>query len=325
MIATPEVTITVTPEVTLVPTPPTTVTPEVTATAITTGPEALTGYPIVPFDTVIVNIPNVAIIGSDQTPTQTDVVTNPVIRIVDPLLTKLVNPSQASPGDLVSFQLVLDNPSPPSNANATNLVLVDPLPYLVDLLSYNISSVPPGLVDSVAVVTSIVPIVGHPNGITQTVATTISVFVPVLGPDEHVVLDLTTRVNNLASPPPQTIRNIAFLTFDEGDTPPVTVAVDVPLPSAPPGSKGDDNDDDDDGDDDSSNDNNVPAPPTAIPAVPSTSQPAPALPVNLLPETGIEEAQATELMLGGTLLLLMGLGLGTSLIFWRARFKRRNK
>jgi hypothetical protein len=324
MIATPEVTITVTPEVTLVPTPPTTVTPEVTATAITTGPEALTGYPIVPFDTVIVNIPNVAIIGSDQTPTQTDVVTNPVIRIVDPLLTKLVNPSQASPGDLVSFQLVLDNPSPPSNANATNLVLVDPLPYLVDLLSYNISSVPPGLVDSVTVVTNIVPIVGHPNGITQTVATTITAFVPILGPNEHVVLDLTTRVNNLASPPPQTIRNIAFLTFDEGDTPPVTVAVDVPLPSAPPGDKGSDDNDDDD-DDDGNNDNNVPLPPTAVPAAPPASQPAPVLPVNLLPETGTKEAQATELMLGGTLLVLMGLGLGTSLIFWRARFKRRNK
>jgi uncharacterized repeat protein (TIGR01451 family) len=93
------------------------------------------------------------------------VVTNPIIRIVDPLLTKVVNPSQASPGDLVSFQLTLDNPSPPSNANATNLVLVDPLPYLVDLVSYNISSTPGGLVDSVTVVTNIVPIIGHPLGI----------------------------------------------------------------------------------------------------------------------------------------------------------------
>ncbi len=324
---TPEITLTLTPTpsvepplgtATLETTPEMSVTPEITATEppAATTPIAPDSYPIVAFDTVIVNIPNVATSGSDQTPTQTDVVTNPVIRIVDPLLTKVVNPSQASPGDLVSFRLTLDNPSPPSNANATNLVLVDPLPYLVDLVSYNISSAPGGLVDSVTVVTNIVPIIGHPLGITQTVATTITVSVPVLGPDQRVILDLTTRVNNLASPPPQTIRNIAFLTFAEGDVPPVTVAVDVPLP---PSSKGsDDDDDDNDG-------NNVPLPTPIASALPPAIQPAPVLPVNSLPETGTREAQAKDAAVGGVLLLSMVLGLEVAMLFWRARFKRKNK
>ncbi len=293
-----------TPTATLESTP--TITPELTATETPTAtpPVAPSEYPIVAFDTVIINVTNVATLTSDQTPPQTDVVTNPVIRVVDPLLTKVVNPREASPGDLVNFTLTVDNPSPPSNANATNLVLVDPLPLLVDLVAFTVSSTPSGRVGSVTVVTNTVPIVGHPLGITQAVATTITVNIPVLGPNERVILNLTTRVNNLASPPPQTIRNIAFLTFNEGQVPPARVSVDVPMPP-----RRDDDDDD-----------NLPPPPVATPITPPPIiQPAPTLPAQYLPDTGLRETAAGDATVGGLLFLLVVIAMGTALRWLRIK------
>ncbi|MCK6625359.1 MAG: hypothetical protein L6R45_09300 [Anaerolineae bacterium] len=318
--AMPEVTATMTPtstEVVITPTPTVEITPEITATPSITAPVAAESYPIVPFDTVIINIPNTAILSSDQTPTQTAVVTNPVIRIVDPFITKVVNPRNASPGDQVNFTITVENPAPPSNANATNVILVDPLPYLVDLVSFNTSSTPPGLVDSVTIITNIVPIAGHPHGITQTVATTITVSIPVLGPNQQVVLNLTTRVNNLASPPPQTIRNTAFLTFNEGTVPPVRVSVNVPLPP----DTGDDDDDDDDDDD-----ANIPPPPTSTPAPAPPVQAPPVPPVNLLPETGLRAVSnvnstvLSQVWLGLIVLPLAGL---VCWYFWHFNRKRK--
>jgi hypothetical protein len=167
----------------------------------------------------------------------------------------------------------------------------------------------------VNVVTNIVPIDGHPYGITQTAATTITVNIPVLGPDERVILNLTTRVNNLASPPPQTIRNIAFLTFNEGAVPPVEVSADVPLP--------DRRDDDDDDEDD--NNNNIPQSPTATPtAPPPASQPAPTLPAEYLPETGLRETQVGDTGVSGLVLIIITvMGLTSCWLWLKSRRKDR--
>jgi uncharacterized repeat protein (TIGR01451 family) len=76
-------------------------------------------------DATITNpVRSTASINSDQPPTQTSVVTTPVVRIVDPIFTKGVDPGLARPGEQVDYFIMIENPSPPSNANATNVTEV---------------------------------------------------------------------------------------------------------------------------------------------------------------------------------------------------------
>lgn len=306
--ATSELTLTTTPtpaataEPTLpAPAPPTV---ETIAPASTPMTEAAVGgpYPIVPLSQVAVDIVNIATLGSNETTPITDTVTVPLLRIIDPVILKRADLNLAQPGDLVHFSIeVFQNPQ--ANANATNIVVVDALPYLVDFVSANTSSTPPGVVVNTTVDQQLVPIVNHPNGITQTVASTVTMTIPVLGPDDRVVLELTTRVNNLANPAPQSIENLAILTFNEGSVPPARVTVNVPQPpSAPPSSDSGNNDDDDD------NDNNAPVPPspTNAPAVPAAVQPpSGVLPVAFLPETGLRGAGWEGGAVAGGLILLV--------------------
>ncbi|MBE7556417.1 MAG: DUF11 domain-containing protein [Anaerolineales bacterium] len=328
VLSTSELTLTVTPnlaateEAAATPTLPAALPP--TAEPLTPAPAAeatVSGqYPIVPLSQVAVDIVNTASLGSNETPTLTDTVTVPLLRIVDPVILKRADINLAQPGDAVHFTIEVFNPAPPSNANATNVVVVDALPYLVDLVNFSTSTIPPGVVVNTAVVSQVVPIFGHPNGITQTVASTVTMSIPVLAPNQRVILEMTTQVNALANPGPQTIENIATLTFNEGSVPPVHSTVNVPPPAPPPGPR--DRDDNNDNDDD--NDNNVPPPPpTSTPLPPAAVQPAPAvLPVTFLPETGFREAQVGSREVGIALLALtIAGGLGSAWLFRRRRRK----
>lgn len=325
VLSTSELTLTITPnlaateEAAATPTPPATLPPA--AEPVTPAPAAgaaVSGqYPIVPLSQVAVDIVNTATLGSNETPILTDTETVPLLRIVDPVILKRADINLAQPGDAVHFTIEVFNPAPPSNANATNVVVVDALPYLVDLVNFSTSTIPPGVPVTTTVDSQVVPIVGHPNGITQTVASTVTMSIPVLAPNQRVILELTTQVNALANPGPQTIENLATLTFNEGSVPPVRSTVNVPPPAPRPGPRDDDDDDDND------NDNVPPPPPTSTPPPPAAIQPAPAvLPVTFLPETGLREAQVGSREAGIALLALAIVGgLGSAWLFRRRRRK----
>jgi uncharacterized repeat protein (TIGR01451 family) len=195
----------VTPTATVSSTPIITATPAVTAT-----PEG--SLEIVPFEEYFVTIVNTATIGSDQTPTRTATVANPLISRVDPHVTKAVDPTQAHPGDMVTFTLGVRQSQ--GNSNATNVQIVDPLPIYVDILSVNVTT-----------------------GITQVAGRVVTWTIPVLAPRQVVTLTIHTLVNDNASPPPVTIRNWATLRFDQGapnSSNVVTVLVPAPPVPAPP-------------------------------------------------------------------------------------------
>jgi uncharacterized repeat protein (TIGR01451 family) len=277
--------------------------------------------PIVTLDSVEVTIANNAAIDSNETPTQTARVNNPVLRIVDPIITKRVDPSQALPGDAVRYFIEIENPSPPANADANNLIVEDALPPQLTLVDYAVSSEPPGIPIIVTDTTALIPIIGHPSGISQAPASTIVLTIPVLAPGQHVTLEINARLNDLASPGPQTIINLAQLFFDEGaprsDDTPVNIPPPPPPPPSPPSSRPDNDDDDDDDET-----RQVP-PPASQPALPPSVsppiQPTPTLPVIFLPETGVREARSESVPLsdiGAWLFILASL---SGVILWRWR------
>ena len=288
--ATPEATVTPVPTVAGLPTPTITATVPLTGT----GPVLSAGYPIVGFETVMVNIVNAAFIDSNETPTQTDVVTTPLIRIVDPVFSKSADSSSARPGELVNYFIRVENPSPPSNANATNVSIVDALPSQLTLITYTVSSSPTTQVNA-TVTSGTMLIVGHPFGITQAVVSTVTLDIPVLEPGAQVRLDVTAEVNDVANPPPQTIQNVAVLNFAEGAPKDDDAPVDVPLP---PSSGGDDDD----------------ALPLPTPTPTSTPlpgiEPTPTLPILFLPETGLREGQSGGMGVGWVLVSIALLGAG---------------
>lgn len=307
-------------------------TPEVEAPAAMEVPapaevSAAAAAPIVTLDSVEVTIANMATIDSNETPTQTAQTNNPVLRIVDPIITKRGDPSQALPGDAVRYFIDIENPSPPSNANANNLVVMDALPPQLTLVDYAVSSEPPGIPIIVSDSTKLIPIIGHPSGVNQAPASTIVLTIPVLAPGQSVALEVNARVNELASPGPQTIINLAQLFFNEGaarsDNTALNIPAPPPLPSPPPSPRSDKDDDDDDDDATSQG-----APPAVQPASPQSvsppAQPTPTLPVLFLPETGVRATRSEGVPLndiGAWVFILASL---SGVIFWRWRKFRKS-
>ncbi|MCB0209912.1 MAG: DUF11 domain-containing protein [Anaerolineae bacterium] len=239
-------------------------------------------------------IANTAVIGDDSgldpTPSNNVASDNTPLKVVDPLITKAVDPTQASIGDAVNFSITVSNPSSNSNSPAQNVILTDPLPREYNFVSFSVSSSPGGLVLTPTLITDVVSVVGHPSGITQTVVSTITVDIPTLDVDESVTLAVAAKVNRLANPRPTTIVNQATLDFDGGPRKVADAQVIVPAPS----SSHSDNDDDDD--------SAVTASPPSSPNFSSSNtavgaQPtplAPPLPVLLLPETGVNDDKAVS-------------------------------
>ena len=264
-----------------------------------------------PLSPPLASIANTAVIGDDSglDPTPNNNIANDdtPIEIVDPLITKAVDPSQAAIGDTINFSITVSNPSTNSNSPAQNVVLTDPLPQEYTYVSSNVTSTPGGLVLSSTLITDVVSTVGHPSGITQTVVSTITVDIPTLGVDQAVTLAVVATVNGLANPRPTNIINQATLNFDGGPQKVADAQVSVPASNTSPPSPIS-NDDDDDDDDDSSV-TNAPPPssssPNVSPPVAPQSTVVPPLPVLLLPETGLNDGltatSPTALVLWGAL------------------------
>ncbi len=267
--STPEITITpnitVTPTSTLTPTQtptaspttpqtiPVTLTPEITATPelTFTTPETQTDigqgvYPIVALDSLNVTIENTATLNSQQNPPITAEVDIPIVRIVDPAVSKSATPSEALPGETVNYFIIAENLSS-SNANATNVILEDVLPYQLDLVAYTISSppgtTPPTIAVTPTVTTGYINLINHPRGITQALVTTITLTIPVLAPGEQVRLDIETVVNDIAIRP-ETLRNVAVLNLTESSPTYTETFVNIPPVVSSPQDEDDDDDDD---------------------------------------------------------------------------------
>jgi uncharacterized repeat protein (TIGR01451 family) len=239
--STPVETVTITPTPVVTATPVITVTPVITI-ALPSGPE------VVPFETYQVFIVNTATIGSDQTPTRASTVTNTLISRVDPVVSKSVDPTQAHPGDVVTFTLsVLQNPG--SNSNATNVQVVDILPIYVDILSVDVT-----------------------GGAYEVAGRVCTWTIPVLAPSQVEHMVIRTVVNNNANPPPVTMRNQATLHFDQGG-PRTSNVVTVRVPKPPQHH-----------DHHEENEPTATAVPSPAPAATPTPTPTPA--VMYLPETG---------------------------------------
>ncbi len=309
---TPEITLTLTPEISPTPEPVTptslaTMPPAITATEPAT-PTAALGYPIVGFETIAINLVNEAIIGSNNTPTQTDVVTTPIIRIVDPLLVKGADPSQARPGERVNYFIRVENPRPPSNANATNIVVVDALPPELTYVNHNVAA-SPGVQIDVTVASGLMRLVGHPLGITETLVYTLTMAIPELGPGQSAQLNIVAQVNNVANPPPRTIQNLAIMSFTEGSPRQDDTPVNVPLPPRP---RRDDDDDEP-----------APTPTPTPPPLPPQVTPTPTLPALFLPETGLLGSRTGEGDLAVWLLVVIGVS-ATLGLFWSRLAQRSN-
>jgi uncharacterized repeat protein (TIGR01451 family) len=222
--------------------------------------------------------------------------------------------SQAQPGDPVIFWITIFNPAPPSTASATNVAITDTLPLELDLVTYTVESTPPGLVGGTTVTTNTISTAGHPSGVTQTVASTITVYIPTLGLNQEVTLAVTTTVNTLASPPPVVIENLAVLGFDQSAAPRTSIFTVNPPAPAPPtnptgGSGGGDDDDDDS------------SPPPSASQPPAAAQPTPvSLPVSFLPETGLATELRTINSIKGIWFLLPLLGVATAVFcLWQRK------
>ncbi|MFN8457936.1 MAG: DUF11 domain-containing protein [Anaerolineae bacterium] len=220
-------------------------------------------------------ISNTAQITSTQTLSDTASAFTPVnVLIVDPLITKAANVSQAQPGDIVIFTLIAQQ-NPGSSGNATNVQIVDPLPAEVDVVGAQ---------------TTI--------GFATVGGRVITWTIPILTPTDQGSMTIQAQINN-AGAPPLIVRNQANLSFAQGTnrlsnlveiavagSPPTPTATQIPTPTpttqptSPPQQHQDDEP--------------PPAPPTATPAAQIIPAISTALPVAFLPETGYQAA-STEL------------------------------
>lgn len=245
-------------------------------------------------------IANTAWITSAEGLTGTATTFTPVnVQMVDPLVTKAANTSQAQVGDVVTFTLTVQQ-APQSSSNATNVQVVDLLPPELDIL-------------------------GSPqvnSGFTLVTGQSVTWTIPVLAPADVRLMTIQAKVNNVTAPP-LTLRNQATLSFDQGpvrSSNQVEILVPAAAPTAtstpipPPPDANRDNNNDNDSDNDNDNDSD-PGPPPATPvpatAVSSIVSAAPAvLPVAYLPETGYRDIPASPagwVLVGLTCLGLMGL------------------
>ncbi|MCB0192910.1 MAG: DUF11 domain-containing protein [Anaerolineae bacterium] len=277
--------------------------------------------------------------GPDQNPqdncaNDTTTITNTIPAVVDPTIVKNVDVSVVSIGNPVNYSITISNPSANSNTSATGVILTDIMPVEMDFITYTLSTNPSGIIISDENVTqNVVSTVGHPSGITQTIATTITISMPTLGLDESVTLNIQAEANALAGPPPLDIINVALLDHNEGRRKRATTTVTVsdgstptPTPTFTPTPSPNDSSDDDNDDDGGSSDNdddgntgttsngggNTPgsSSPGAAPAPTST----PTLPVLLLPETGLQDGTSFS---GLPLIGLLGvIGFG-GLLLWK--------
>ncbi|MFN8458152.1 MAG: DUF11 domain-containing protein [Anaerolineae bacterium] len=239
----------------------------------------------VPTGTVVANT---AWVSSAEGITSTATTLTPVIvQVIDPRVTKAVNTNQAQVGDVVTFTLTVQQAAP-SNGNATNVQVVDPLPPELDIL---------GLPQIT-------------NGFITVIGRVITWTIPILTPADIQVMTIQAQVNH-SGVPPLTINNQAMLSFEQGpprSSNPVEILVpanapppDTPSPSGPDKHNNNDN-----------NNDSIPSLPTATPLLAMTvsdkSLPTPeALPVVFLPETGYQNSQ--PLMVAWFLVGLVSLGL----------------
>jgi uncharacterized repeat protein (TIGR01451 family)/LPXTG-motif cell wall-anchored protein len=115
-----------------------------------------------------------------------------VIVIGDPFITKSVNPPFTQPGEIVVWTITVTNPG---SINATNIILVDNMPAVVEI-------------QSVTATNGSITFNGQQVTYTQAV----------LSPGETVTLTITTRVRDDAVLP-FTLTNSATITNSENPTP----------------------------------------------------------------------------------------------------------
>jgi uncharacterized repeat protein (TIGR01451 family) len=121
--------------------------------------------------------------------------------LFDPIITKLVDVDHAQVGDTVHYTLVITNPNP---VEIPNVVIVDPLPDVLDYLS---ATSPQGTVSA------------DGNNLTFNLGT--------LAPGQELRIVIHARVNSKGQPPNVFI-NTAHLTWDDGrhvDSNPVSVTI----------------------------------------------------------------------------------------------------
>lgn len=133
----------------------------------------------------------------------------PVPIVFDPLVTKLVNLQRAEIGDAVQFTIVITNPN---SVDVPNVVIVDPLPEVVDYISTN----PPQGTFAFAADTH-----------------TLTFNLGTLTPNQVLQIVIQTRVNSKGRAPDE-FRNLVHLTWDDGhgvDSNPASVSI---IPSGMP-------------------------------------------------------------------------------------------
>jgi uncharacterized repeat protein (TIGR01451 family) len=115
----------------------------------------------------------------------------PMPILFDPLVTKMVDIQRAEVGDPVQYTIVVTNPN---SVDVVNIVIVDPLPDVVDFLS----------------ATTPVGTYGYDAG-----THTLTFNVGTLGPQQVIFLVIHTRVNSRGQAPNE-FRNFCHLTWDDG-------------------------------------------------------------------------------------------------------------
>ena len=109
--------------------------------------------------------------------TASDTLTVTQAAVVDPAVTKSVDPAAAQVGDTVTFTLVVTNNG---DANADGVVVRDVIPAFLDISTITISATEPSV---------------------STVGNTITINISTVSPTDVYTVTITTVVNNLGAPP----------------------------------------------------------------------------------------------------------------------------
>ena len=139
---------------------------------------------------------NTATADSNETGPDTDGASyvTPAAGVVDPAVTKSGSPEQAAVGDTVTFTIVVSNNG---NTNADNVVLTDPKPSFLDIVSVVVS-----------------PDTGQPITI---IGNTLTIDFGTVAPTDVFVITVITQVNSLGQPPGG--MNTASISADFDDDP----------------------------------------------------------------------------------------------------------
>ncbi len=130
----------------------------------------------------------------------TDTETTPFVLVIDPAISKVGDPLQASIGETVTFTLDVTNQG---NTSANGVVITDDLPSIFDVTAVNVSGAPFGTSVNVT------PPIGTGSAPYSVVVT----LGGPLQPNGLVTIEIVTRVNGLGNPP---ITNTARVTA-QGD------------------------------------------------------------------------------------------------------------